>query len=79
MGLPARSELLRVYPNREEYIPLHDIRVKCREPGDWRVMLQPENLALDVHRVEDGIEVIVPVLKMHSMVVFEAADVGESR
>lgn len=73
-GLPAQSELRGVYPNREEVIPLHDIRVRCREPGKWRATLQPENLLLHVKSIEDGIEVTVPELKMHSMVVFESID-----
>ncbi|MEX2169788.1 MAG: beta-galactosidase trimerization domain-containing protein [Pirellulales bacterium] len=70
-GLPAQSELRGVYPNREEIIPLRDIRVQCREPGKWRANLQPENLALEVQPIEGGIEVVVPELNMHSMVVFE--------
>ncbi|MBA3483175.1 MAG: ThuA domain-containing protein [Pirellulales bacterium] len=71
-GLPAQSELRGVYPNREEVIPLTDIRVRCREPGHWRVMLQPENMPLQVKQSGDGVEVVVPQVNMHSMVVFES-------
>lgn len=73
-GLPAQSELRGVYPNREEIIPLTDIRVLCRVPGQWRAVQQPENRPLEVRPLDDGIEVLVPQLQMHSMVVFESVE-----
>ncbi len=70
-GYPDRSELRGVWPIREEVIPLHDIRVICRIPGVARATLQPENIDLPLTATDDGVEVLVPRLEMHSMVVFE--------
>lgn len=70
-GYPDRSELRGVWPIREEVIPLHDIRVICRIPGITRATLQPENVDLSLTAINNGIEVLVPSLEMHSMVVFE--------
>lgn len=70
-GYPARSELKGTWPIREEVIPLHDIRVACRLPGIRKATLQPENLDLPLRNIKGGIEVAVPKVEMHSMVVFE--------
>ena len=59
------------WPVREELIPLHDIRVTCRVPGVNKATLEPEHVELPLIRQADGVEVIVPKLMMHSMVVFE--------
>ncbi len=70
-GHPDRSELRGTWPTREEIIPLHDIRVICRVPGVRRATLQPEGQELQPKKIPEGLEVIVPKLEMHSMVVFE--------
>lgn len=70
-GFPNQSELRGTWPVREEVIPLHDIKVTCRLPGVRKATLQPENLDLPLTRVPGGVQVTVPKLEMHSMVVFE--------
>ncbi len=70
-GFPAQSELRGTWPVREETLPLHDIRVTCRVPGVTKATLQPENAVLPLTRAADGVEVVVPKVVMHSMVVFE--------
>ncbi|QEH36089.1 Trehalose utilization [Aquisphaera giovannonii] len=70
-GFPDRSELRGTWPVREEVIPLHDVRVLCRVPGVRRATQQPEGRDLPLHAIEGGVEVVVPVVEMHSMVVFE--------
>ena len=70
-GFPNQSELRGTWPVREELIPLHDIRVKCRVPGIHKATLEPEHLDLPLDRGADAVEVVVPKLLMHSMVIFE--------
>ncbi len=70
-GFPNQSELRGTWPVREEVIPLHDIKVLCRIPGVRKATLQPENLDLPLTRVPGGVQVTVPKVEMHSMVVFE--------
>ncbi len=70
-GYPDRSELRGTWPVREEVIPLHDIRVSCRVPGVRKATLQPGNRELPLKKVKDGVEVVVPKVEMHAMVVFE--------
>ena len=70
-GFPNQSELRGTWPVREELIPLHDIRVKCRVANVHKATLEPEHLDLPLVRTGDGVEVVVPKLLMHSMVVFE--------
>jgi hypothetical protein len=70
-GFPNQSELRGTYPVREEIIPLHDIKVICRVPGVRQATQQPEGLDLPLTKTADGVEVTVPVVNMHSMVVFE--------
>ena len=36
-----------------------------------KATLQPENRDLPLKKVKDGVEVLVPKVEMHSMVVFE--------
>jgi Trehalose utilisation len=70
-GYPNRTELRGTWPIREEVIPLHDVRVVCRLPGIKKATLQPENVDLPLKSVPEGVEVLVPKVEMHSMVVFE--------
>jgi len=70
-GFPNQSELRGTWPVREEVIPLIDIKVRCRVPGIKRATLQPENVALPLNRTDGALEVTVPKLNLHSMVVFE--------
>jgi Trehalose utilisation len=70
-GYPDSPELRGTWPIREEVIPLRDVRVTCRVPGVKKATLQPGNLDLPLRRVDDGVEVVVPKIEMHSMVVFE--------
>lgn len=70
-GFPDQSELRGTWPIREEIIPLHDIKVICRIPNVQKATLQPENWNLPLKKTADGVEVKVPKLRMHSMVVFE--------
>jgi hypothetical protein len=71
-GYPKESELLGTWPIREEVIPLHDIVVRCRVPKVRRASLEPEHVDLSLHGIADGVEVTVPKLLMHSMVIFES-------
>jgi len=70
-GFPNQSELRGTWPVREELIPLYDIRVKCRIANVRKATLEPEHLDLPLRKIDDGVEVTVPKLMMHSMVVFE--------
>jgi hypothetical protein len=70
-GFPNQSELRGTWPIREEVIPLCDLKVRCRIPGIKQATLQPENQSLPLSHTQDGVEVTVPKLLMHSMVVFE--------
>ena len=70
-GYPDRSELRGTWPIREEIIPLHDIRVICRMPGVTRARLQPGDIDLPLKKNGGGVEVVVPKLEMHAMVVLE--------
>jgi hypothetical protein len=70
-GDSDRSELRGTWPIREEVIPLHDLRVICRIAGVKKATLQPENRDLPLRKGKDGVEVLVPKVEMHSMVVFE--------
>ena len=68
---PDQSELRGTWPVREEVIPLSDIVVRCRIPGVKRATQEPEGRPLELHRHDEIVEVTVPKLEMHSMVVFE--------
>ena len=70
-GFPNQSELRGTWPIREEVIPLCDIKVRCRVPGVQKATLQPENMPLPLTNKNGAIEVVVPKLNMHSMVIFE--------
>jgi hypothetical protein len=60
-------------PLREEVIPIADIRVTFRMPGRIaRLTLEPEGIALPIGKADGGgIEVVVPRLAVHAMVVAE--------
>ncbi|MCU0961805.1 MAG: beta-galactosidase trimerization domain-containing protein [Pirellulaceae bacterium] len=70
-GFPNQSELRGTWPVREEIIPLHDIKVICRMPHVRRATQQPEGIVLPLVPRPDGVEVTVPVVGMHTLVVFE--------
>jgi hypothetical protein len=70
-GYPDSPELRRTWPIREEVVPFHEIRVTCRVPGVTKATLQPGDLDLPLRRVDGGVEVLVPKVEMHAMVVFE--------
>jgi len=45
--------------------------VTCRVPGVKKATLQPGKLDLPLRRLKDGVEVVVPKVEMHDLVVFE--------
>jgi hypothetical protein len=58
-------------PLREEVLPIHDIRVSFHGYSIQRVHLEPGETALEMRKTDDKVEVIVPKLSVHSMVVAE--------
>jgi len=60
-------------PLTEETVPVHDIRVRFSGYKLGRIHLEPEGLTLTPVTVDGGIEVTVPKLEVHSMVVAELA------
>ncbi len=58
-------------PLREEVIPISDIKVRFRGYDISRVHFEPAGIDLRVTRTDDGIEVTVPKLEIHGMVVAE--------
>ena len=56
---------------REEIVPLSGIHITFLDPHIKRVRLEPEGQTLQIRRVHDGVEVTVPELRLHSMVVAE--------
>ena len=58
-------------PMREEMLPISGIKVRFRDRSITGVKLQPEGKKLAVKNKGDYLEVIVPTLEMHSMVVAE--------
>jgi hypothetical protein len=71
-GYTRPPELGGTWPVREETVPLRDVKVTCRLPGVRRATLQPENLRLEMVSKPGAVEVVVPKIVMHSMVVFES-------
>ena len=57
---------------RREVIPMHDIRVVFRDRKYDRFTLVPGNQPLNAVPVAGGVEVTVPKLEIHAMVVAEA-------
>ena len=58
-------------PLREETLPIHDIKIRVRGYDVKNVAQQPEGNMLAPTRNEDALEVVVPRLEVHSVVVFE--------
>lgn len=58
-------------PLREEVVPIHDIRVSFRDYNITRIRLEPEGIDLEATRTGDTVQVTVPRLSIHSMVVAE--------
>lgn len=56
---------------REETIPVHDIKVRFQGYNISRVHLEPEGVDLVPVTVDGGIEVVVPKVEIHTMVVAE--------
>ncbi len=56
---------------REEIVPLVRIKVLFRDPAITRVHLEPEAQDLPITKTADGVEVTIPELGLHSMVVAE--------
>jgi hypothetical protein len=70
--LRPNSSVTGPWAVREEVIPLHDVRVRCRVPGVTQATQEPENLNLPLRPLaEGGVEVLVPKLELYSLVVFE--------
>jgi hypothetical protein len=65
-GLPAEE-----VPLREEVLPIHDIRVVFRGYPIRSICLEPDHLELEMRRGESQVEVNVPKLSIHAMVVAE--------
>jgi beta-galactosidase GanA len=60
-------------PLREEIVPIHAIRVHFSGYHITKVHLEPEGRPLPMIRTKTGVEVVVPALEIHSMVVAELA------
>jgi hypothetical protein len=59
-------------PLREEVVPIHDIQVTFRpEYRLRRVHLEPEGRILEMRKNPEGVQVTVPRLEVHTMVVGE--------
>jgi hypothetical protein len=58
-------------PQREEVLPISGIRVKIADPHVSSATQEPEHRPLPLQRTAGGVEVVVPRLDVHSMVVFE--------
>ncbi len=58
-------------PMREEIVPIAGIKVVFRDTSIARVHLEPEGRDLPITKTADGVEVTVPQLDLHSMVVAE--------
>ncbi|MEI6916658.1 MAG: hypothetical protein WCL39_16095, partial [Armatimonadota bacterium] len=70
-GHPQSPDLRGTWPVREEVIPIHDITVICRRSGVTSATLQPGGTKLTIKKIDGGVEVTVPKVDLHSMVVFE--------
>lgn len=59
-------------PLREEVIPIHDIRIRFCGAYDLRsVHLEPGGFQLEPRPVDGGVDVVVPRIDVHAMVVVE--------
>lgn len=70
-GFPDQPELRGTWPVREEVIPIHGVKVICRLPGVTKATQDPEGVVLPLATTGGGVEVTVPQVNVHSMVVFE--------
>ena len=52
-------------------MPIAGIKVRLAAPKELGAFQEPGHVALTVKRSEQGVEVEVPRLEVHSMVVFE--------
>ena len=69
--MTARSLASGTPPMREEMLPISGISLRLRDRDIRKVTLQPEDTELAMRKTADYVEVSVPVLEMHSMVVAE--------
>ena len=58
-------------PLREEVVPIHDIRLHFNFTDIAGIRLEPEGIQLTGKRVSGGIEIVVPKLNIHTMVVID--------
>lgn len=65
-GLPETD-----VPLREEIIPVSGIEVRLHKVIPKRIHLEPEGIELTAVPIESGLEVSIPPLAVHSMVVME--------
>lgn len=56
---------------REETLPIHDIKVCLTDPKIKTAFQEPEHVPLSINRTPEGVEVTVPRLEVHTMIVFE--------
>lgn len=56
---------------REEVIPISDIKVTLNDKNVSTAFQEPGHTAMPVKKTDDGVEVTIPLLYIHSMVVFE--------
>ena len=59
---------------REEVVPIAGIKVAFTDKGIKRIHLEPEGLDLPMQTTADGVEVTVPQLNLHSLVVAEMSE-----
>jgi hypothetical protein len=57
---------------REEVIPIRDVKLFYRDSSIRRIHLEPEHTDLPARPVEGGLEVTVPEIRLHSIVVAES-------
>ncbi len=58
-------------PMREDTVPVTDIKVSLADPSVTTAFQEPGHTALPLTKTADGVQVTVPKLVIHSMVVFE--------
>lgn len=72
---PAESEA----PQREEVVPIRGVKITFADRRVKNVRVEPEGRMIEAKSVEDGSEVVVPELHLHSMIVADmrsASDKG---
>jgi hypothetical protein len=58
-------------PEREEMLPISDVKVSYANPAVRTAFLEPGHTPLPLHHTAAGVDVTVPRLEIHAMVVFE--------